>query len=125
MRGGASGSIEPSDLARRSITTAATLFTLGANVAADAAFYKALKREPEPWKVALRINAKKIADAAEYLGPTYIKFGQALALQPDILSLEYCNELFDLLDKVSPFPYDQVESRIVEELGRPPEELFD
>jgi len=61
----------------------------------------------------------------EELGGTYIKFGQALALQPDILSLEYCNELFDLLDKVSPFPYDQVEARIVEELGRPPEELFD
>ncbi len=48
-----------------------------------------------------------------------------LALQPDILSLEYCNELFDLLDKVTPFAYDQVEAVIVEELGRPPAELFD
>ncbi|SVC87618.1 uncharacterized protein METZ01_LOCUS340472, partial [marine metagenome] len=59
------------------------------------------------------------------MGGVYIKFGQMLALQPDILSLEYCNELFDLLDKVTPFAYDQVEALIVEELGRPPAELFD
>jgi ubiquinone biosynthesis protein len=61
----------------------------------------------------------------EDLGGTYIKFGQMLALQPDILTLEYCNELFDLLDKITPVDYDQVEALIVEELGRPPAELFD
>jgi len=61
----------------------------------------------------------------EDLGGTYIKFGQVLALQPDILSVEYCNELFDLLDNVPPFDFEQVEAVIVEELGQPPQELFD
>jgi len=61
----------------------------------------------------------------EDLGGTFVKFGQMLALQPDILSPEYCNALFDLLDRVPPFPYDEVRRIIAEELGRRPEEIFD
>ncbi len=61
----------------------------------------------------------------EDLGGTYIKFGQMLALQPDILPLDYCNALFDLLDRVEPFAYCEVERIWVEEIGRTPEEIFD
>jgi ubiquinone biosynthesis protein len=61
----------------------------------------------------------------EDLGGMYIKFGQMLALQPDILSLEYCNALFDLLDRVKPFGYSDVERTFIEELGKTPDELFD
>lgn len=61
----------------------------------------------------------------EDLGGTFIKFGQMLALQPDILSLEYCNELFDLLDRCSPFDYAEVERIFVEETGKRPTEIFD
>lgn len=63
--------------------------------------------------------------AFEELGGTFIKFGQMLALQPDILSLEYCNGLFDLLDRVSPLPYAEVEHVFEEEIGRKPHEVFD
>ena len=61
----------------------------------------------------------------EDLGGTFVKFGQMLALQPDILSPEYCSALFDLLDRVEPVPFDAVRRIVVEELGRPPEEVFD
>ena len=61
----------------------------------------------------------------EDMGGTYIKFGQMLALQPDILPLEYCNALFNLLDRVEPFPYEEAERICVEELGRRPDEIFD
>jgi len=61
----------------------------------------------------------------EDIGGTFIKFGQMLALQPDIISLEYCDALFNLLDRVTPFPYEDVERIFVEELGAPPSELFD
>lgn len=61
----------------------------------------------------------------EDLGGTFIKFGQMLALQPDILSLEYCNALFDLLDRCAPFDYADVERIFVEELGKTPSEIFD
>lgn len=61
----------------------------------------------------------------EDLGGTFIKLGQMLALQPDVLPLQYCNALFDLLDRVPPIGYRDVESVMTEELGRPPEEVFD
>ena len=61
----------------------------------------------------------------EEIGGTFIKFGQMLALQPDIISLEYCNALFNLLDRVTPFSSAEVERIFVEELGARPSELFD
>jgi len=61
----------------------------------------------------------------EDMGGSFIKFGQMLALQPDILSLEYCNALFNLLDRLAPFGFDHVESTFIEEFGRPPSEIFD
>src|SRR2546423_1397765 len=61
----------------------------------------------------------------EDIGGTFIKFGQMLALQPDIVSLEYCNALFNLLDRVTPFPLAEVERIFVEELGATPSEVFD
>jgi ubiquinone biosynthesis protein len=61
----------------------------------------------------------------EEIGGTFIKFGQMLALQPDIISLEYCDALFDLLDRVEPCEFAEVEQTFVEELGRRPSEIFD
>jgi ubiquinone biosynthesis protein len=61
----------------------------------------------------------------EDLGGSFIKFGQMLALQPDILSIEYCNALFNLLDRIAPFPFAHVELVFREELGRTPAQLFD
>ncbi len=61
----------------------------------------------------------------EDLGGTYIKFGQVLSLQPDALPMAYCNALFDLLDRVPAFPYAQVESTFMEDLGTSPVGLFD
>ena len=61
----------------------------------------------------------------EDLGGTFIKFGQMLALQPDILPLEYCNALFNLLDRMAPFEFEQTEKIFVDEFGKPPSEIFD
>lgn len=61
----------------------------------------------------------------ERLGGTFLKLGQMLALQPDILSLAYCNELFDLMDRVPPFGFDRVDAILREELGGGADELFD
>ncbi len=61
----------------------------------------------------------------EELGGTFIKFGQMLALQPDILSVEHCDALFKLLDRVEPFSYAEVERIFAEEHGVVPEAIFD
>jgi ubiquinone biosynthesis protein len=61
----------------------------------------------------------------EEVGGTFIKLGQMLALQPDILSLEYCNALFKLLDHINPFAFEEAEKIFIEQFGRRPTEIFE
>lgn len=61
----------------------------------------------------------------EDLGGAFIKFGQMLALQPDILAVEYCDALLRLLDRIAPFPWEDTERIVRQELGAGPDELFD
>ena len=68
---------------------------------------------------------QRLRVALEQIGGTFIKFGQVLALQSDILPLDYCRELFNLLDRVPPFSFDDVERTFVEDLGKAPSAIFD
>ena len=61
----------------------------------------------------------------EALGGSFIKFGQILSLQPDLIPRSYCEELFDLLDRVPPFEMEEVERIFREDLGAHPSEIFD
>jgi len=61
----------------------------------------------------------------EDVGGTFIKLGQMLALQPDILSLEYCNALFKLLDRITPFGFEATEKTFIEQFGKRPTEIFE
>lgn len=62
--------------------------------------------------------------ALERLGPTFIKFGQALTNRPDLLPRAYLDELEKLQDHVPPFSSAEA-ARIVEaELGKPINQLF-
>src|SRR6478672_1530186 len=63
--------------------------------------------------------------AFEEIGVTFIKFGQMMALQSDLLPLEYCRALFTLFDRVPPFAYEEVERTFLEDLARKPSEVFD
>ncbi len=87
-----------------------------------------LARLPAKWapRAYVRLTGpERLRVALEELGGSFIKFGQMLALQPDILSLEYCNALFDLLDRITPFDYADVEQIFVAEVGKSPSEIFD
>lgn len=61
----------------------------------------------------------------EEVGGTFIKLGQMLALQPDILPIDYCNALFKLLDRITPFEYDAVEVAFRECFETSPMNIFD
>ncbi|HEY8022797.1 MAG TPA: AarF/UbiB family protein [Thermoanaerobaculia bacterium] len=85
-----------------------------------------------PWpRLAARLprpagkREERLRRLLEDLGGTFIKLGQMLALQPDVLSLAACDALLPLLDRVAPFDLREVERIFVEELGRRPAELFD
>src|SRR5215510_5405117 len=58
------------------------------------------------------------------LGPTFIKVGQFLALRPDIVPQDYCDELMGLFDQVPPFPWHQAEAILTEHFGKEPSQVF-
>jgi ubiquinone biosynthesis protein len=63
--------------------------------------------------------------AFEELGPTFIKFGQALSCRTDLLPPEFIRELSKLQDSVPPFPYTEAKAEIEAEIGRPLSEIFE
>jgi ubiquinone biosynthesis protein len=63
--------------------------------------------------------------AFEELGPTYIKLGQILSTRPDLIPMDFIQELSKLQDHVAAFSFEQVRKVIGSEFGRPPEDLFD
>jgi predicted unusual protein kinase regulating ubiquinone biosynthesis (AarF/ABC1/UbiB family) len=62
--------------------------------------------------------------ALERLGGAWVKLGQMLAMRFDLLPAPYCDELFKLLNRVEPFPYEQVREIVRRELGDVPEVVF-
>ena len=63
--------------------------------------------------------------AFEELGPTYIKLGQILSTRPDLIPLDFIQELAKLQDNVPAFPFEQVREVIDSEFECPSEDLFD
>ncbi|MBN1544270.1 AarF/ABC1/UbiB kinase family protein [Candidatus Woesearchaeota archaeon] len=60
----------------------------------------------------------------EDLGGTFIKLGQLLSLRPDLIPVEYCNELSRLQDKVKPFSGREAVDIIEKDLKHPLKSLF-
>lgn len=60
----------------------------------------------------------------EELGPTYVKLGQILSVRKDLIPSAYAEEFSKLQDTVPPFPYEDVESLILKELGASVDDLF-
>ena len=69
-------------------------------------------------------RAERVRMALEDLGPTFIKMGQILSTRPDLLPVEFIQELGKLQDSVPPFAFDHVQRIIKTELGTPLEKIF-
>ncbi len=65
-----------------------------------------------------RPEPKELAADLEHMGPTFVKLGQSLSTRADIVPIRYLDALAELQDKVGPFPYEQVEKTVQEELGQ-------
>lgn len=60
----------------------------------------------------------------ERRGPVFIKIGQFLALRPDLIPADYCDELLLLLDRVPPVPWPEIRRIVAQDLGDEPAALF-
>ena len=73
---------------------------------------------------AQRPTPKAVREAIEELGLTFIKFGQVLAIQRDLLPKAYIDELAFLHDKLPAMSFDTVRATIEAEFGVPLSEMF-
>jgi ubiquinone biosynthesis protein len=62
-------------------------------------------------------NADAFAADLETMGPTYVKLGQLLSSRPDLLPPTYIDALGRLQDRVEPFPVEDAERIVTDELG--------
>jgi ubiquinone biosynthesis protein len=69
-------------------------------------------------------RGQHLREMLDELGPTFVKFGQLLSTRPDIVPPDIVVELQALQDDVRPFPYEDVERVIREDLDLSVEQLF-
>src|SRR5258706_15701385 len=69
-------------------------------------------------------NARRIERTIIGLQGLFIKVGQLISIMTNFLPEEFRRELEGLQDAVPPRAYRDIETRIVEELGKKPDELF-
>ncbi len=69
-------------------------------------------------------NPEQFRKLLEELGPTFVKFGQLLSTQENILPYEFIEELKKLQDNVAPFEFSKVKAIIEAEYKKPLNEIF-
>ncbi|MGL5511344.1 MAG: ABC1 kinase family protein, partial [Microcoleaceae cyanobacterium] len=69
-------------------------------------------------------RAARLREILTFLGPAFIKVGQALSTRPDLVPPAYLEELAKLQDQLPPFPNEIAFQFIEEELGAPPQEIY-
>jgi predicted unusual protein kinase regulating ubiquinone biosynthesis (AarF/ABC1/UbiB family) len=69
-------------------------------------------------------RAEQLRHILIYLGPTFIKAGQALSTRPDLVRVDYLAELEKLQDQLPPFSTELAYEIIERELDRPLSDLY-
>lgn len=82
----------------------------------------------DEWTKQTEKNKKKRAcelkELLTFLGPTFIKVGQALSTRPDLVRKDYLDELIKLQDQLPPFDTETAFKIIELEIGRPLSQIY-
>ena len=64
-----------------------------------------VRRLARPWagEKAERRPGVRLADALVELGPSFVKFGQTLAVRPDLMGTQVAHDMARLQDRLDPF----------------------
>lgn len=68
---------------------------------------------------------RRLSDALNRLGPSYVKLGQFLATRADVVGKDVARELSSLQDQLPAFPMKDARRMVAGQLGRPVEEIFE
>ena len=106
-----------------------TIIEFGENTVADRTWIGRPRRAMQRWiwqvaDVPVLPLPTRTRILLERLGPTYVKLGQIVSSQANVLPDDWKVELDKLQNEVSPVPYDEIRQAIIDELGAPPEELY-
>lgn len=82
----------------------------------------------DKWRDRSEVNkfkrASQLREILTYLGPTFIKVGQALSTRPDLVRRDFLEELIKLQDQLPPFNNKVALNIIEEELGYSVSEIY-
>ena len=78
----------------------------------------------EPGEFDQYSTPEKIRLMLQELGPTYVKLGQIVSSQSNMLPPDWIDELAKLQSEVAPFPGEQAVEIVTTELGASPDEIF-
>ncbi len=67
---------------------------------------------------------QRLATALIELGPSFIKFGQALSIRPDLVGDDVAEDLTGLQDRLPPVPGTVARATVEESLGQPLDQIF-
>ncbi|RFF32287.1 ABC1 kinase family protein [Wenzhouxiangella sediminis] len=68
---------------------------------------------------------ERVRRVLEELGPTFVKLGQVLATRVDLFGPEWLAEFGKLQDHAPAVDWEEIEAQLTEDLGAPPEEMFE
>ena len=77
----------------------------------------ALGEDLESEPTATNVDPDEMVTDIKELGPAFIKLGQLLSTRPDLLPKPFIDALTHLQDDIDPFPYEDVERIVQEEIG--------
>ena len=80
---------------------------------------------PEIWQHLHREKAREFYRLAVHMRGGLIKVGQIISTRVDIVPVEWTQELSALQDKVEPTPWPAIERHLREQLGAPPDAIFE
>ncbi|HSG95685.1 MAG TPA: AarF/UbiB family protein, partial [Afifellaceae bacterium] len=83
-----------------------------------------LARVIEPRGLSEGERGRRLSDALNRLGPSYVKLGQFLATRADIVGAEAADALSLLKDDMAPFATEEARAIVEANLGRPVDEVF-
>ena len=104
---------------RRTATTASTLVRHGGR------FVRRSRLHARGATSRGQVGANELKNAFAELGPTYVKLAQLIASSPGLFPEVLSDEFRSLLDEVPPIPPADVIEVLTEELGAPPESVFE